>query len=221
MKTIILATVCCIAMVSCSPSAKEQIEQRDNPSASGGKSYFPKSDQYPYQGMPPMAIAPHDQRDGQLAMTTDAIFTRLMDNNATTWRDADAVFATMATNEAKQQLLAYVILSHKNLIADNSDFAIERKKYYIDLLAKGKYQGYCVLYYALKSLPASEKNFADEMAKTISDYAAKDAGVTVMKNFDLSVIANLKQRQKTADQKENFSYAEKFANWLGESTAMR
>jgi hypothetical protein len=218
-KTVLFAGLALI-FAACSSASKEEINRLDT-EAPRGKSYFSKSDVYPYKGMPPMVKVPRDNRGLIFDVTGDSAYQSIAHNPSTTWQQADALYDGFVKNTAALQMLGYVVLAEKNLIADDSPLAVTRKKFYIERLAETKYSGYCVLYYALKSLPASEKNFADEMAKTISDYAAKDAGVTVMKNFDLSVIADLKQRQKTADQKENFSYAEKIASWPGEPTARR
>jgi hypothetical protein len=221
MRQVLTFFIVVLLISACSQSSKETVRETYDTPAVRGKSYFDKSAQYPYQGMPPMAAAPLEQRDVQMAMMSDSIYSQIINDDKATWQQADAVYNRFAQNASCRQLLGYVILAQKNLIADNSTAAAERKKFYISMLVDTKYKGYMVLYYALKSLPASETEFTSKMAAAISEYGVTDGDAKGMKNFDVSVVSDPKQKQKFADVKLNFSYIDKFTTWQADATARR
>lgn len=206
-----------IVLAACNKNPQKNNNSVTDPEIRG-KSYFAKSDAYPYQGMPPMVSVPGGERDALQLLLADSTLNSIVKNAAATWQDADREYETLHKGViARKQQLAYVILAHKNLAAATGAEALARKKFYITELVNTGYKGYCLLYYALKSLPAAERPFADEMATAISRYGAADTDAPVILKSDFSKIADARMRQKQLDVQTNYSYIEKLRLWQQES----
>lgn len=180
----------------------------DEKKASAKKSFFlNESDGYRNQ-LPLFATA---STTASLNMAFQKNFDAKLHDKTVTYETFEQLYTPDLTL-AEKQYLAFIILAKKDFIGHvrqhpTAKADIQKMKAYITLLVENKYIGYCVLYNALQSLPATEKDFVHQQYRQIALYADKDTITpSILEAASSSTPATAQQKKVRAKFAENKRY---------------
>jgi hypothetical protein len=188
---------------------KEDKQQKNTPSELSSRKSINntvRADR-PYLAMPMMLTAAGAQQAAASALEND--FIEKAADAQYDWKYFDNIYQTQTgLSETDKERLSYTVLCSKDLVAQTGEDAAKRR--HIAQLVNGNYKGYCLLYYALRSLSSAAENvsFINQMKTAIITAYDKDPSIKAMQNFDLNNVFKAEDAKRIQGVKNNYGYIE-------------
>jgi major membrane immunogen (membrane-anchored lipoprotein) len=202
------ALTSCLLLSAC--STKDNTSTANNNTAPRSKTPVNAAGnlEKPYKSMPQMLRTASAELSARTLEENN--WLSKINDPETGWQYFDDLFQQDTNlSAADKEFLSYTTLCTKDLVsAPNTDDAARRR--HIEFLVNEHYKGYCLLYYAMRSLENNSVNqrfIGDMKTKIVADYN-NDPSIRAMQNFDLAAVNKAEDARRIQSVKNNYGYIE-------------